>query len=507
MILLATLNARYLHAAFGLRYLLANMGELRGQTRMLEFDINQRPLDIAEKIAAHTPRILGLGVYIWNATETLELVSLLRRILPETKIVLGGPEVSYETAEQEIVALADYVITGEADLAFAQLCRRILAGEAPAEKIVEAGYVDVAALTLPYDLYTPDDIAHRIVYVEASRGCPYTCEFCLSSLDIPVRAFPLEKFLAAMQSLLDRGVRHFKFVDRTFNLNAPVSRAIMGFFLDRHTPGMFLHFEMVPDRLPDALKDLIRRFPPGALQFEVGIQTFDGTVGGLISRRQNFDKIAENLRFLREESGVHVHADLIFGLPGETLGSFAEGFNRLVAMNPQEIQLGMLKRLRGTPIIRHDAEWSMVYAAHPPYEVLSTRLIDFSTMQRVRRVAKYWDLVANSGNFPAITRMIWSRNGKPFESFLDFSDWLFARLGRTDSIALNTLAAKCFEYLTREAGFSEDETGAAMATDFIVSGRASALPDFLRPYLPERTAAPSSSHHHTPKRQARHVKA
>src|SRR5205085_1814280 len=249
----------------------------------------------------------------------------------------------------------------------------------------------------------------------------FKCEFCLSSLDVPVRNVPLDAFLAAMGRLLDRGVRQFKFVDRTFNLNLNVSRSILQFFLDGYRPGLFLHFEMIPDRLPEPLRDLIRQFPPGALQFEVGVQTFNEEVAARISRRQDNAKLADNLRFLRAETGVHVHADLIVGLPGEGVESFAAGFDRLVALRPQEIQVGILKRLRGTPIVRHDVEWEMVYSPHPPYEILQTKLIDFATMQRLRRFSGYWDLIANSGNFVETTPLIW-REASPFANFMKLSD-------------------------------------------------------------------------------------
>ena len=205
--------------------------------------------------------------------------------------MLGGPEVSHETDQQEIVRLADYVITGEADLAFADLCRQLLGGRRPLMKVIPADLPEFAVparrLQLPYDLYTDEDIAQRVVYVEASRGCPFKCEFCLSSLDVPVRNVPLDAFLAAMGQLLDRGLRQFKFVDRTFNLNLNISRAILEFFRERYEPGLFLHFEMIPDRLPEALREPIRQFPPGALQFEVGIQTFNEEVCRRISRRQD----------------------------------------------------------------------------------------------------------------------------------------------------------------------------------------------------------------------------
>jgi radical SAM superfamily enzyme YgiQ (UPF0313 family) len=220
-IVLTTLNAKYIHAAFGLRYLMANLGDLKSSACIVEFDINQRPLDIAEILLTRNPRIIGFGVYIWNVAQTTEVIAAIKRIRPETIILLGGPEVSYETERQRIVELADHVITGEADLKFAEVCKILLSGQLsrPSAKIVPAELPELSNVALPYDLYDDKDIAHRIIYVEASRGCPFTCEFCLSSLDIPVRQVPLPAFLAALQKLLDRGVKQFKFVDRTFNLN------------------------------------------------------------------------------------------------------------------------------------------------------------------------------------------------------------------------------------------------------------------------------------------------
>jgi radical SAM superfamily enzyme YgiQ (UPF0313 family) len=314
----------------------------------------------------------------------------------------------------------------------------------------------------------------------------------------------LEAFLGQMQTLLDRGLRQFKFVDRTFNLNVNIGRSILQFFLDRYTPGLFLHFEMIPDRLPEALRELIRKFPAGSLQFEVGIQTFNEDVAGLISRRQDNAKVAENLRFLHKETGVHVHADLIVGLPGESVESFGEGFDRLVGMRPQEIQVGILKRLRGTPIVRHDREWEMVYSPSAPYEVLRTKLVDFVTMQRMRRFARYWDAVANSGNFIETTPLIWGEQS-PFQSFLAFSDWLFARLGRTHSIALQTLAERLFEYLCAQRGRDREHVAKVMWREYRRGGRRD-KPEFLRTHLSDAADAVRSAHVQAPRRQARHLK-
>jgi radical SAM superfamily enzyme YgiQ (UPF0313 family) len=503
-IVLTTLNAKYIHASFGLRYLLANLGPLRGETRLIEFDIQQRPVDVVETILAQQPLIVGLGVYIWNVSEATEVVAALKRVRPDIIVVLGGPEVSFETDQQEIVRLADYVITGEADLEFAALCRLILGGKPPAEKIIPAPLPEPAQLALPYELYNEEDVAHRIIYVEASRGCPFTCEFCLSSLDVPVRQFPLPPLLAELQKLLDRGVSQFKFVDRTFNLNIATGKAILQFFLDRHRHGLFLHFEMIPDRLPEPLRELIAQFPPGALQFEVGIQTFDETVAKNISRRQDYGRLADNIIFLRKETGVHIHADLIVGLPGETLEGFAAGFDRLLALGPQEIQVGILKRLRGTPIARHDESWQMVYSAHPPYEILQNKLLDFSVMQRLRRFARYWDLVGNSGNFLQTAQMLCHTNPSAFTAFMQWSDWLYARIGRQHSIALDRLAQLLFEYLTEECGLACAAVAETLWRDWQRAGHRE-KPAFLAAYITNAEVPPPRGKSEAPKRQARHL--
>jgi len=553
-IVLTTLNAKYIHAAFGLRYLLANLGPLQPRACLAEFDIHQRPLDIAEVLLARNPKIIGFGIYIWNVEPTTEVIAAIKRVRPDIKITLGGPEVSYETEDQPIVQLADHVITGEADLKFAEVCRVLLdevpergspepqhsriaqpaaAGDSRAPnkastvslpKIIPAEPPEFSQMVLPYDLYTDDDIAHRIIYVEASRGCPFTCEFCLSSLDIPVRQVPLPALLEQLQRLLDRGVKQFKFVDRTFNLNIDVSKAILEFFLERYQPGHFFHFEMIPDRLPESLRQIIAKFPPGALQFEVGVQTFNEEIGAAIKRRQNYERLEDNFRFLRHETGVHIHADLIVGLPGETLESFAAGFDRLIALGPQEIQVGILKRLRGTPIVRHDAEWQMIYNPHPPCEILRNKLIDFATMQRLRRFARYWDMVGNSGNFVESTPLIWgvaqasglceNKNDftdqrsvphSPFHAFLRFSDWLYARTSRTDSIALVRLMELLFEFLTVEQKLDAKPVAETMWRDYQRGGRHD-KPGFLKDFLKEETVVPRrKTKPALPKRQARHL--
>jgi radical SAM superfamily enzyme YgiQ (UPF0313 family) len=484
-ILLVTLNARYIHTSFGLRYLQANLGELADQSSILEMGIKHNPIDVVDAILAREPRIVGLGVYIWNATQSLQVATLLKRIRPDVKLVIGGPEVSYETYDQEIARIADVVITGEADLVFPEVCLKLLKGQ-PTEHIIHAQPPKMEEVALPYHLYSDTDLSQRVLYVEASRGCPFRCEFCLSSLDIPVRRPETETFMAAMDDLLARGARHFKFVDRTFNLNVKLGKEILEFFLDRYTPGMFLHFEMVPDRLPEALRAAIKRFPPGVLQFEVGVQTFNKAVAERIQLRRDFVKLADNLSFLQDETGVHVHADLIAGLPGEDLASFAAGFDRLYAMRPHEIQVGILKRLRGTPIVRHDDSFAMRYSPFPPYEILSNDSLDHGSVQELRRFSKLWDRVGNSGHFRETLRLMWQEDS-PFEAFMGWTRWVYREAGQVYGLGLDRLTRYLFDYLTQVKGMEPDQVGAALAQDPVKLGRK--VPGFLKPYTHARRQA------------------
>lgn len=474
-ILLATLNAKYAHSSLGLRYLLANLGDLRPRAALLEFTWDQRPADIAERLLAAEPRVIGLGVYLWNARESLHLAQILKAVAPQAWLVLGGPEVSHETAGQPIVALADYVIAGPGDLAFAELCRRLLAGEPPPERLIQAPPPPLERLALPYAEYDAEDIAHRLVYVEASRGCPFHCEFCLSALDRTAWPFPLDPVLAALDDLYARGLRHFKFVDRTFNLDPRQARRILEFFLGRLDERLFLHFEVLPDRLPEALREPLTRFPPGCLQLEVGVQTFNPEVQARIHRRQDLARTEANLRWLRAHTQAHLHADLLLGLPGEDLASFAAGFNRLWALGPHEIQVGILKRLRGAPITRHEAAFGMRFDPQPPYALLGNRDLDFPSLQRLGRFARYWDLIGNSGRFAhTLPRLLGT---DPFGRFLAIADWLFARTGQTHRFALARLFELLREGLEQVLALPAAEARESLARDWARANQKDRPPD------------------------------
>lgn len=481
-IVLATLNARWSHASLGLRYLLANLGELEAHACIEEFTLATPIQTVVERLLAHGPRVLGLGIYIWNVERSLELIKALRIADPALVIVLGGPEVSHETERQQIVQAADHVITGPGELGFATLARQLLRGPRPLMKVIAGAQPDLDALVLPYGLYTDTDIAHRHLYIEASRGCPYKCEFCLSALDRTAWPFPLDRVLDALSALHARGARRFKFVDRTFNLKVSTSRAILEFMLARieATPDdpIFAHFELVPDHLPEALRDIIVRFPPGTLQFEIGIQSWNPAVQRLVSRRQDNERAEHNLTWLREQSQAHLHVDLIAGLPGEDLASFSAGFDRLHALRPHEIQLGMLKRLNGAPIVRHVASHALRFSAQAPYTILSSSTLSAEEVIRIARFARYWDLYANSGRFTR-TLAAWLPASEPaFERFMGFSDQLSSKLGATHHIALERLAEALHDHLVKDCGWSVAMASEVLAEDYAAAG-ARGRPAFL----------------------------
>jgi hypothetical protein len=276
-----------------------------------------------------------------------------------------------------------------------------------------------------------------------------------------------------MDKLYQRGARNFKFIDRTFNLKVSSSIAILEFFLERMTDDLYLHFEVVPDNLHDSLKAIIQKFPHHTLQFEVGVQTFDENIQALISRKQNNIKTCDNLRWLRESTHAYIHADLIFGLPSDTLENFAKSFDQLVGLNPHEIQLGILKRLRGVPLNRHNEKYQLRYNPQAPYNILCTKDIDFASMQRVNRFARYWDMIANSGRFKYTLPLI--LNDSPFENFMQLSDALYESVGTTWKIALQRLFVLIFEVLKTDDETGDAELFASMQKDYDRTGEKASL--------------------------------
>jgi radical SAM superfamily enzyme YgiQ (UPF0313 family) len=466
-ILLVTINAKWIHPSLALRLLKANLGSLEERAEIMEFALRQSLAEKVTPILLARPRILAVSLSIWNHLATAELLAALseaweREAVPRPVIVLGGPE-SWLDEDAAVLRYADWVVRGEGELVFRSLCESLLKKQLPLKlklqpvvksaqgKFIEAGAVEPAAIKSAYRFYTEEDLTRKLVYVEGSRGCPFGCEFCLSALDRRVREFSLEPFLKEMATLLERGARRFKFLDRSFNLDIERARKVLEFFLEKVKPPVCVHFEMVPTRLPPELRELLARFKPGTLRLEVGIQTFNPQTAALIGRASDPEKELEALEFLCRNTNAIVHADLIAGLPGEDLASFAAGFDRLWravsggnagASMPRredaaftekprtEIQLGTLKRLPGTPIARHDAAFGMRYSPDPPYDVQETAALSAAELDRLRNFARFWELIVNRGSYPDFAARFLPPGEPVFARFMELSDRLLARLGR-----------------------------------------------------------------------------
>jgi radical SAM superfamily enzyme YgiQ (UPF0313 family) len=522
-ILLATINAKWIHPSLALRLLKANLGEYETHSEILEFALRQPLEEKTAPVLAARPRILGISVSIWNHRAVLELLKALdaawgRQEAPRPVVVLGGPEVSHLDEDAEILRYADWIIRGDGELVFRDLCavllgtpteiRRIiepsdrgspldktvslsLIADLPSVKEVKGQFIEAKPVNLRgiksgYRLYTEEDLSRKLVYVEASRGCPFGCAFCLSAAEKEVREFPLEQFLEEMSSLIEKGARAFKFLDRSFNLNTRRARQIMDFFCNKikgqenpqshsaqgrsaqgcsaQDSALYVHFEIVPSLLPAELREGLTRFPPGSLRLELGIQTFNRETAALINRASNPEGELEALEFLRRETNAIIHADLIAGLPGEDLGSFGKGFDRLwqalsvprrsTAMGgaatgegPRgEIQLGILKRLPGTPLAGWNGKYGMVFSPEPPYEVRETAVLSAASLDRLRNFARFWELIVNRGSFPAFVPRFLPPGEPVFEKFMDLAENLFARFGRNWGIDRKELEKTLGQY-------------------------------------------------------------
>jgi len=444
-ILLAVINAKWIHPSLALRLLKANLGQLENRCEIVEFALRQPLCEKTAPILAAKPKILGLSVSIWNHLATLELLKKLREAWGTDRkpvIILGGPEASYLPQASEIFQFADYCIRGEGETAFRELCEKILNED---DVIVnnEFNTVNVTKIKSGYSLYTDEDLRKKLLYVEASRGCPFGCEFCQSAIvasaicGTMVREFPLEPFFSEIEDLIRRGAKTFKFLDRSFNLNIERSIKIMEFFLynineqsKQNKKPLVVHFEMVPSRFPPELIDIIARFPPDTLRLEIGIQTLNPEVSARIGRPSNPDKELETLRLLVEKTNAIIHADLIAGLPGEGVSSFGKGFDTLWTAlssgcdnNRIEIQLGILKLLPGAPIARHIEPFGMKFNSLPPYELIESVDIPVSGLDRLKNFARFWELIVNRG-------LLNIGPAPVFDRFMALSDSLLAHFGR-----------------------------------------------------------------------------
>ncbi len=462
-ILLVAVNARYSHCAYAARSLLANLGSLADRAKIVETDLEITPLQLASQIVEAHPRIVGFSIYLWNVRLIEAVAHILRAVAPHLRLVAGGPEL---TADFAAAALFDAVIVGEGETAFRTLCEQQGQAQRPATVILTPRPEDPATLALPYHLYTDADLAQRTIYVESSRGCPYTCAYCTSA-NTGLRLIPLDRLLPALDTLWQRGLRRFKFLDRSFNAPAAHAAALLDFFLERATPDMSLHFEINPDRLHAGVASRIASFPKNALHLEAGVQTLNPRVSETVGRSADTEKTLANLRFLTQGTGAAVHADLIFGLPGEDEASFARGFNTLVGTcHPPEVQVNLLKGLPGTRLACDAAAFGLVFNAEPPYELLRSDAMDFSALTRLQRFARCWELVHNRRRFPnAVQALHDACKGDYYSTYQTLAARIHAQEGKLFAIGFPSMTRHLRSHLVEACGLSALTADALLAAD------------------------------------------
>lgn len=446
-VLLVAINARFSHsnpAVYALKNSLTlTAPELADTVEICEFNINQTDEYILGEVYRAEAEIVGISCYIWNRSKVMSLVGSLKKIAPQVQIILGGPEVGHLaidtlTAEPAV----DFILQGEGELTFGQLLRAIrtdrdytqipglvyrdAAGEIIANPLEQAlNQPDLNLLPFPYTSADLDSLKGKIVYYESSRGCPYRCAYCLSAEDHHLRFLPVDRVAREIDRFVQAGIGLVKFVDRTFNCRPERARQIWQYLIAATGPETRFHFEIGADLLDEDSLHLLAQAPPGKFQFEVGVQSTNPEVLAAIGRPNRIGQIAANIRRLAAVGNIHLHLDLIAGLPLETLDSIARSFDAVWAMNPHHIQLGFLKVLPGTPIQRQAAQFGLIYRHEPPYEILQTPTLSYAELWQLKRIAELVEIYHNTGRFLETTKYIsdYCFEGSAFGFYAELARW------------------------------------------------------------------------------------
>ncbi len=411
-ILLIAINAKYIHSNLAVYCLKACAGELEAQVEIAEYTINHRKEDILADIYRRKPDVAAFSCYIWNREYTVSLIRDFHQIAPEVPLWVGGPEVSYDAPEfLEEFPQAAGVLAGEGEKSFAALVKAYARG-GRAEDIpglVWRGEDGRIHENLPAERIDMDEIpfvyknmegfAHRIIYYESSRGCPFSCSYCLSSIDRQVRFRSLDLVLPELQFFLDQKVPQVKFVDRTFNCSHSRAQAIWRYIAEHDNGITNFHFEIGADLLNEEELRLLSSLRPGLVQLEIGVQSVNGTTIREIDRVTDLERLRRTVAAVRAGKKIHQHLDLIAGLPYEDYESFVNSFNAVYAMRPQQLQLGFLKVLKGSKMRAKAAEYEILYRQEPPYEVLSSRWISYGELLRLKGVEEMVEVYYNSSQF------------------------------------------------------------------------------------------------------------
>ena len=413
-VVLSTLNSKFIHSSLALRYLKA-YGEAHGQAYdIVEYTINMPVLHILSDITEHDIDVLGFACYIWNIEMTLHVVDMVKAVRPDIKIVLGGPEVSFTADELlERYPNIDYIVQGEGEEAFHALVTALQLGNDGLNPVIpgvrgrrngsilgsaEAVEVrDLSTIPFPYTEEDMKDLEHKIIYYESSRGCPFSCQYCLSGNKNTVRFFPQERTLEELQWFIDHGVKQVKFVDRTFNCAPHHHRPLMEFMRDSDTD-MNFHLEMEPELMTEWETNILCETPPGRIQIEVGVQSTHKKTLDAINRYNDWPYIQKSIRPIIQAGRTHVHMDLIVGLPHEDYNRFGQSFNDLFSLQPHALQIGFLKLLKGSGV-RRMCEYKYVADPLAPYEVLSTHVLPYDDVRFLKYFEDVFECFYNSERF------------------------------------------------------------------------------------------------------------
>ncbi|HHW48406.1 MAG TPA: B12-binding domain-containing radical SAM protein, partial [Clostridiaceae bacterium] len=387
---LVALNSKYIHSSLAPWYLKAACGDGCGEIIVLEYTINDDIENVLGEIYSLKPDVAAFSCYIWNIGKALRLSENLKKVLPSVKIVLGGPEVSFDAEKiMEENQFIDYIITGEGEAAFKSLLTALkdLKDEPEKSLLSSIGSLvyrfdgnifsnnpcelikDLDQIPSPYTGEMLASTSDKVVYFESSRGCPFSCSYCLSSTIDGVRHFSLDRVKSELFKLIKAGVKLVKFVDRTFNCNKARAKEIFKFVIE-HGENTAFHFEAAADLFDDEMIEMLSQAPSGRIQFEIGIQSTNMQTLAAVNRKSNLDRVFDNVRKLRQHGNIHLHLDLIAGLPYEDFCSFKTSFDAVYSLKPHNLQLGFLKMLKGSKIRREAYKYSYNYRSYPPYEVL-----------------------------------------------------------------------------------------------------------------------------------------
>ena len=493
--LICTLNSKYIHSSLAPWCLYtACKKELDGdfQIKVTEGTVNEKEEDILSRILSEKPDFVGFSCYIWNITKTLEIA----RKLKEKGIIIavGGPEVSYRQRDVlERYSFVDYVLSGEGEIIFPELLKAVRLGRVPDIKgvsyradgkfiISDGETVGFESTASPYCNEYFSSLGNRIAYIESSRGCPFSCAFCLSGRCGKVRFLPLERVKSEMILLSDMGAKTVKFVDRTFNCKPKRAVEILSFIRDEYgkriKDDVCFHFEIAADILTEEIFSVISQLPVGAVQFEVGIQSFNEETLSKINRKTNVDLVESNVKRLLSFGNCHVHIDLIAGLPLEDYDSFVRGFNRAYGIGADMLQLGFLKVLYGSPMGEDKESYPCLYGSVPPYEVISTPYISEAELNKLRICENELERLYNSGRFVRTLDYV-TRFTQPFDLFLGFGEYLTSK-GKKGSIPLDKYVCLAYEYMSRIRGVDKTRLRDMMILDRISTNNSHIIPECLK---------------------------